>query len=105
MFDRFAICEAFALLEAHYNVGGWLRERPSNQRRRESIGCQLTRIGYYNPRTPGLEDTEPAVQSIYLDHVLKWRLPIDDDLRVRIRKSLVPEYIQTFNHPDLQEMP
>ena len=41
--DRFAICMAFDLLEQQYNVGGILQERPSNQRRRESIGCQLVR--------------------------------------------------------------
>ena len=45
-FDRFDICEAYALIEAHYNVGGWLRERASNQRRRESIGVQLHRMQY-----------------------------------------------------------
>lgn len=34
----FHVCHAYQLLEANYNVGGWVRERPSNQRRRESIG-------------------------------------------------------------------
>ena len=42
----FDVCHAYQLLEANYNRGGWLRERPSNRRRMESIGCQLARIGY-----------------------------------------------------------
>jgi hypothetical protein len=46
--DRFAICQAFAQLESDYNVDGQLRERPSNQRRNESIACQLARIGHSN---------------------------------------------------------
>lgn len=104
MFDRFAICEAFALLEAHYNVGGWLQERPSNQRRRESIGVQLHRIGYSNPYAPGLTDASEEVKSIYLDHVLKWKLPADEEVRALMVEFFVPEYIQAFHHPDFQSV-
>ena len=49
MFNRFAICQAYMQLESDYNVDGILRERPSNQRRNESIGVQLQRIGYSSP--------------------------------------------------------
>jgi len=45
-FDRFDICEAYAALEADYNAGGWLQERPSNQRRKEACSVQLDRIGF-----------------------------------------------------------
>jgi len=45
-FDRFDICEAHLAIEIHYNVGGWLRERPSNRRRNESTDVQLHRMGY-----------------------------------------------------------
>ena len=45
-FDRFDICEAYACLEWDYNVGGWLRERPSNQRRREACAVQLYRMRF-----------------------------------------------------------
>jgi hypothetical protein len=45
-FDRFDICEAYLALEWDYHVGGWLRERPSNQRRRESTDVQITRMGF-----------------------------------------------------------
>lgn len=48
-FDRFDICAAWDRLEADYNEGGWLRERASNQRRRESCVVQLRRMGYRNP--------------------------------------------------------
>lgn len=45
-FDRFDICAAHAAIEIHYNVGGRLRERASNQRRMESTGVQLHRMRY-----------------------------------------------------------
>lgn len=45
-FDRFDICEAHYALEIDYNVGGWLRERPSNQRRKEATHIQLERLGF-----------------------------------------------------------
>ena len=45
-FDSFDICEAYAVIEWDYNLGGWLHERKSNQRRRESTGCQLERLRF-----------------------------------------------------------
>lgn len=45
-YDSFDICKAHCVLEWDYNVGGWLRERPSNQRRREATSVQLHRIGF-----------------------------------------------------------
>lgn len=45
-FDRFDICEAHLALEWDYNVGGWLRERPSNARHMRSTDVQLTRMGF-----------------------------------------------------------
>ncbi len=50
-FDRFDICGAYLALENDWNNGGWLNERPSNRRRRESCGVQLARIGY----SPGVD--------------------------------------------------
>lgn len=44
-FDKMDICEAHALIEYHYNVGGIVRERPSNRRRNMSTGYQLHRMG------------------------------------------------------------
>jgi hypothetical protein len=45
-FDRFDICEAHLALEWDWNLGGWLHERPSNQRRREATHVQLHRMGF-----------------------------------------------------------
>lgn len=45
-FDRFDICGAHLALENDWNVGGWIRERPSNARRKESTGVQLHRMGF-----------------------------------------------------------
>jgi hypothetical protein len=44
--DRFDICEAYAIMEWHWSSGGWLHERPSNQRRMEATAIQLHRIGF-----------------------------------------------------------
>lgn len=87
--NRYNICQAYAQLEADYNVGGWVRERPSNQRRKESIGVQLHRIGYDSPSTwidieAGVidpEDTDAAeVREVYMRAVIRWKLPIDETL-------------------------
>lgn len=57
-FDRFDICAAYALLEHDYNIGGILRERPScnrrNKGRGESVGYQLSRIGYNRDLIPDI---------------------------------------------------
>ena len=45
-YDSFDICEAHCVLEGDYNRDGWLRERPSNQRRMESTSTQLHRMGF-----------------------------------------------------------
>jgi hypothetical protein len=45
-FDRFDVCEAHRAIEIHYNLGGWLHERPSNRRRMEATHVQLDRMGY-----------------------------------------------------------
>ncbi len=45
-FDRFDICEAYAVMEWDYNDGGWLQERPSNRRRMEATSVQLHRMQF-----------------------------------------------------------
>ena len=101
--NRFNICQAYQQLESDYNVGGWLRERPSNKRRRESIGCQLSRMGFSNPHgwidinadLSGDCDGE-EVQFIYLSAVLRLALPIDDEMRATMRRVFVPGYLAQF---------
>ena len=66
MFDRFDICEAYSLLEEHWNHGGWLQERPSNQRRGEACSVQLNRIGFKrSPMTHDVSDLSENGQRIY----------------------------------------
>lgn len=72
-FDRFDICAAYAQLEDDYNVGGWLRDRPSNQRRKESCGVQLHRIGYREGA--GGRDMNENAQAIYGEAVARLGLP------------------------------
>jgi hypothetical protein len=44
-FDRFDICEAYAVLEWDYNLGGWLHERPTNRKRMEATSI-LARLRF-----------------------------------------------------------
>ena len=45
-FDRFDICSAYLALERDWHKGGWLWERPSCDRRRESTEVQLQRMQF-----------------------------------------------------------
>lgn len=42
--DRFDICEAYAVLEWDWNYGGVLQQRPTCKRRNQSVGVQLKRM-------------------------------------------------------------
>lgn len=102
--DRYNICQAYSQLEADYNVGGWLRERPSNQRRRESIGCQLQRIGFSNPN--GWVDIEliesgddhdcDEVRCVYMKAVLRWDLPISHELMTAMLNFFTAEFLAQY---------
>lgn len=103
----FAICQAHQQLEADYSVEGILRERPSNQRRNESTGCQLARLGYHsgfwwvdieNPDDSDDQDTEDA-RDIYIMNVLKWKLPISKELGELIEFRYAEEFLHK-NFPD-----
>jgi hypothetical protein len=74
-FNRFDIVDAHALLEWDYNMGGWLRERPSNRRRMQSTGVQLLRLGYVAPRDLTFKTLSDNAQAIYLNQVIKLALP------------------------------
>ena len=103
--DRFNICQAYAQLESDYSVGGWLRERPSNQRRRESIECQLSRMGFSNPygwvdieaMPDENDDDAEEVREIYMHAVLRMGLPIDDGLRAAMVRFFAPDYLAQFS--------
>jgi hypothetical protein len=103
----FAVCQAHAQLESDYNVGGILRERPSNQRRNESTGCQLARMGYSNPYgwtdicaepDDGDDPDDEAVRYVYLSNVMKLGLPADDGMRAAINRMFASGWLQE-NYP------
>jgi hypothetical protein len=100
----FDICQAHAQLESDYNNGGWLRERPSNQRRREATSCQLSRMQYSGGERwveiCKVQDNAPPmdedVRDIYLQNVLRYGLPIDAEMMTFIKARYVPEFIARF---------
>ena len=102
--NRFSICQAYAQLEADYNAGGWLRERPSNQRRLESIGVQLSRMGYASPygwvdigAEPGEDEGDDnEVREIYMHAVLRLRLPIDAALMQVMRRYFTADFLTQY---------
>ena len=91
--DRFDIAEAYWCLETDYNHGGWLKERPSNVRRRESVGVQLHRMQFSGRMDLSFENLTDNGKEIYLDRVLKWKLPIDDEYKAMLEEMFVPEYL------------
>ena len=97
----FAICQAHAQLESDYNVGGILRERPSNQRRNMSTGHQLDRMDYNSGfwwvdiESPDEEEDpdDADVREIYLLNVLNWKLPISSKLGDVIREIFAEDWL------------
>lgn len=74
-FDRFDICEAHYILESDYNVGGILKERPSNQRRNMSSGYQLSRMGFKPAPNLSFETLSENGQELYKELVKRYKLP------------------------------
>ena len=96
----FAVCQAHQQLEADYNVGGILRERPSNKRRNESTGVQLARMDYRTRFWVDIENPEEhegpddeAVRDIYILNVLNWNLPISFELGRLINERYSAEWL------------
>ena len=96
----FAVCQAHQQLEADYNVGGILRERPSNRRRNESTGVQLARMDYRTNFCVDIENPEEhegpddeAVRDIYILNVLNWKLPISFELGRLINERYSAEWL------------
>lgn len=110
-FDRFAVCLAYQALESDWNTGGLLQERPSNQRRRESIGVQLSRVkfragmdqgGSFSALLPdgthdGFHDEHEAARESYVHALIVWGLApqVDpaDELGEYIRAAYVSEFV------------
>ena len=97
----FAICQAHQQLESDYNVGGILRERPSNKRRNMSTGCQLHRMNFNSGfwwvsiESPDEEEdqSDTDVRSIYLLNVLNWKLPISSKLGDVIKELFAEDWL------------
>lgn len=101
----FDICQAHAQLESDYNVGGIVIERPSNRRRNESTGCQLSRMQFSMgcrwvdicAECSDYDDSgDEAVRDIYMRNVLNWGLPIDEELMVAIKRTYVGEFVARY---------
>lgn len=78
-YNSFDICEAHAVLEWDYNVGGWLRERPSNQRRREATAVQLHRMGFKPHRSLCYGTLSDNGKDIYNELVARYGLPVSEE--------------------------
>lgn len=99
----FDICQAHAQLESDYNVGGVLRDRPSNRRRNMSTGCQLSRMRY----NPGMrwvdilgtdnDDDDENVRDIYLINVLRIGLPISAEMREFMANRYTSEFLAKWS--------
>ena len=76
-FDRFDICEAYLALEWDRNKGGWLQERPSCQRRMESVDVQLHRMHFKaGAGFHGYESLSENGRAIYHQAELRLGLPV-----------------------------
>jgi len=104
--DRFNICQAYSQLESDYNVGGWLRERPSNQRRMEACSVQLHRMGFSNPYgwvaicapyVEGEDDySDEEVREVYFCAVLRLDLPIDTEMMVAMHRWFAADFLARY---------
>jgi hypothetical protein len=73
-FDQFDICEAYAVLESDYNVGGVLLERPSNYRRAMSTAYQLCRMKFKSRPNLSYDSLTPNGKAIYQQFVIAHNL-------------------------------
>lgn len=104
MADRFDICEAHCVLEWDYNRDGIVIERPSNRRRMQSTGVQLARIGFRPPMGLCFDSLTDEGKAIYLENVLKWKLPTDAEQRALIREMFAEDWLRE-HHPDFFNQP
>lgn len=107
-FSTFDICQAHLQLESDYNVGGILRERPSNERRNASTGVQLARMRYSpgmrwvdlvneEEEREGEDSCDADVRFIYFSNVLKWDLPIDAEQAEAIERIFTSDALEPYS--------
>lgn len=80
-FDRFDICEAYAVLEWEWHLGGWLQERPSNVRRGqrrgyagEATSVQLARMHFTPKPNLSFDTLSENGKAIYRNALYRWGL-------------------------------
>lgn len=94
-FNRFDIIEAHCLLEWDYNLGGWLQERPSNQRRRRATAVQLKRMNFKPRANLSFETLEENSKEIYLTNVLKWGLDLDSEMKSIVKAFFAEDWLKS----------
>jgi hypothetical protein len=100
--DRWDILEAHRALENDWNHGGWLRERPSNQRRMESSGIQMMRMGYEPSPFEGgcFEALNYDQQEIYCNALANYgmgrMLSRDDETHTEVIEFIERYYVPGF---------
>lgn len=103
--DVFALCQAHAQLESDFNVGGWIRERPSNLRRMASTGVQLSRMQYSNVygwvdilATPeeGDDSMDEEVRIVYAANAVQYGLPLDEPLKALATRLICADWLHSM---------
>lgn len=78
-YDSFDICEAYWVMEADWNRGGWLQERPSNRRRKEATHVQLARVRFKPHSNLDYESLTDNGKEIYADLCAKYGFEFPED--------------------------
>lgn len=92
--DRMDIVEAHAVLEWDYNVGGWLRERPSNARRMMSTGWQLHRMNFRARADLSFSTLSDDGKQAYAVNVLRWGLTVDEEIAKYLVETFADDAIR-----------
>lgn len=107
--DVFSLCQAHAQLESDFNIDGWLRERPSNQRRMASTGVQLSQMRYRNTYEwvditaaplDGDDSSDEEVRIVYIANALRYGLPIDEPLKAAAQRLITQDWLHAVR-PEL----
>ena len=88
------------MLEWDYNQDGILQERPSNQRRQESIGVQLARMQFRPVMGLCFDALTDDGKEVYLTNVLRWELPRDAEQNARIAAFFADDWLRE-HHPNV----
>ena len=80
-FDRYDICEAYAVMEWEWNLGGWLHERKTNRRRLQATSIQLSRIGFKPGTWLCWETLSENGQTIYRNLCRRYGFEVPEDRR------------------------